>query len=88
MKLCTRYIFVINNLFQYIYFAIGRSGGSGNFMGRGGNYGGGSGGGGGGGSYSRGKYVCISIVVPLIGISSRFVQYAPLVIPVDHNTVG
>lgn len=79
---------MINNVFQYIYFAIGRSGGSGNFMGRGGNYGGGSGGGGGGGggSYSRGKYVCKSIVIPLTGISSRFVQYAPLVIPVYLNT--
>lgn len=57
-------------------------------MGRAGNYGGGSGGGsGGGGSYSRGKYICKSIVIPLTGISSRFVQYAPLVIPVYHNTV-
>lgn len=71
---------MINNLFQYIDFAIGRSGGSGNFMGRGGNYGGGSGGGGGGGSYSRGESICKSIVIPLTGISSRFVEYAPLVI--------
>lgn len=55
---------MINNLFQYIYFAIGRSGGSGNFMGRGGNYGGGSGGGG-GGSYSRGKSISKYIVIPL-----------------------
>lgn len=72
---------MINNLFQYIDFAIGRSGGSGNFMGRGGNYGGGSGGGG-GGSYSRGKSICKSIVIPLPGISSRFVEYAPLVITI------
>ncbi|XP_034042180.1 heterogeneous nuclear ribonucleoprotein A3 isoform X2 [Thalassophryne amazonica] len=34
----------------------GRSGGSGNYMGRGGNFGGGGGGGGGGGNYGRGNF--------------------------------
>lgn len=60
---------MIITLFTYIHFTIGRSGGSGNFMGRGGSYGGGSGGGGGGGNFGRGKcaylakiyhtYICI-----------------------------
>lgn len=50
------YVFMINSVFKYIHFNIGRSGGSGNFMGRGGNYGGGSGGGG-GGNFGRGKYM-------------------------------
>lgn len=52
MKVCDFFL-MINSVFKYIHFNIGRSGGSGNFMGRGGNYGGGSGGG--GGNFGRGK---------------------------------
>lgn len=52
-------IFFSDCVFKYVHFNIGRSGGSGNFMGRGGNYGGGSGGGG-GGSFGRGKCLCLT----------------------------
>lgn len=50
--------FMINSVFKYILCNIGRSGGSGNFMGRGSNYGGGSSGG--SGNFGRGKCVYLT----------------------------
>lgn len=71
------FFLMLNILFQKIHVTTGRSGGSGNFMGRGGNYGGGSGGGG-GGNFGRGK--CVYLVNHLILLSVLFFLIANLVL--------